>query len=69
MMIIIWGVVGMIVGAVLGFFIGENSPVGQLTMTIHLAVAIGFVGLWLGVVFNKKATHHEECHGPLRNAK
>ena len=69
MMIIIWGVVGVIVGAALGFFIGEGSPVGQLTMTIHLAIAIGFVGLWLGIVFSRKATEHEECHGPLRDSR
>ena len=68
MMIAIWGVLGLVIGAGLGFFIGGGTEESQLMLTIHLTIAIGFVGLWLGVVCNKSATHHEECHGPLKDS-
>ncbi|MFT7617055.1 MAG: hypothetical protein ACI97A_000688 [Planctomycetota bacterium] len=59
----IWGFVGAIIGAGIGYgVIGgmEGAGVGnQVTFTIHLAITFAFVGSWCAVIFDKKATAHE----------
>ncbi len=60
MVFAICGFIGMIVGAILGYVISTGGGgTGHIPFVIHLAISIGFVGLWLGVVFSKKATAHE----------
>ena len=69
-MILIWSILGLAAGIGLGYFMGDKTgtDTGRVMLSVHLAIALGFVGLWLGVVFNKKATHHEECRGPVQDS-
>ncbi len=66
MIFAICGFIGMAVGSILGYFIGGmGTGVGQIMLTIHLTITFGFVGIWLGIIFNKKAMHHDGRSGTL----